>query len=100
VRINRELEGDLVPEQFAHRAWYNAEEGRIEMHLVSQRDQWARVAGEAFHFAAGEAIHTENSYKYQLPQLRELAAQGGFATERVWTDPREYFSVQYLQAAG
>src|SRR5207253_1368235 len=48
VRINRELGGDFVPEQFAHRAWYNAAEGRIEMHLVSRRAQWAHIGDEAF----------------------------------------------------
>ena len=47
-------------------------------------------------FAKGESIHTENSYKYSLPALTDLAAAGGFAVERIWTDARRYFSVAYL----
>jgi L-histidine Nalpha-methyltransferase len=82
--------------QFAHRAFYNAAQGRIEMHLVSRRDQVVRVGGVPFFFAAGEAIHTENSHKYSLPALNDLAEAGGFTVERVWTDERQYFSVVYL----
>ena len=96
VRINRELGADFDIEQFAHRAFYNAAQGRIEMHLVSRRDQVVRVGGVPFLFAAGESIHTENSYKYSLPALTDLAKAGGFAAERVWTDERQYFSVAYL----
>ena len=66
------------------------------MHLVSRRDQVVRVGGVPFFFAAGESIHTENSYKYSLPALTDLAEAGGFAVERVWTDERQYFSVAYL----
>jgi L-histidine Nalpha-methyltransferase len=96
VRINRELGANFDVDQFAHRAWYNAANGRIEMHLVSRRDQIVRVGGVPFFFAAGESIHTENSHKYSLPVLTELAEAGGFTTERVWTDERQYFCVAYL----
>jgi L-histidine N-alpha-methyltransferase len=96
VRINRELGADIDIEHFAHRAYYNAAQGRIEMHLVSRRDQVVRVGGMPFFFAAGESIHTENSYKYSLPALNDLAETGGIAVERVWTDERHYFSVAYL----
>jgi L-histidine Nalpha-methyltransferase len=96
VRINRELGADFDIEQFAHRAFYSAAQGRIEMNLVSRRDQIVRVGGVPFLFAAGESIHTENSYKYSLPALNDLAAAGGFTVERVWTDERQYFSVAYL----
>ncbi len=96
VRINRELGADFDIEQFAHQAFYNAAQGRIEMHLVSRRDQVVRVDGVPFFFAAGESIHTENSYKYNLPALADLALASGFAVERIWTDAREYFSVAYL----
>jgi len=96
VRINRELGADFDIEQFAHRAFYNTTHGRIEMHLVSRREQVVRVGGVPFVFAAGESIHTENSHKYSLPALNDLAEAGGFAVERVWTDERQYFSVAYL----
>ena len=96
VRINRELGADFHISQFAHRAFYDVAKGRIEMHLVSRRDQVVRVGGVPFFFAAGESIHTENSHKYSIPTLMELAEAGGFAVERVWTDEREYFGVAYL----
>ncbi len=96
VRINRELGADFDIEQFAHRAFYNAAQGRIEMHLVSRCDQVVDVGGVPFFFAKGESIHTENSYKYCLRALTALAAACGFVVERVWTDERQYFSVAYL----
>jgi dimethylhistidine N-methyltransferase len=99
ARINRELGADFAVEQFAHRAFYNAAEGRIEMHLVSRRDQQAHVGGATFSFATGESIRTEYSYKYRLRDLQDLAEAGGFEVARFWTDEREYFSVHYLTAA-
>ncbi len=96
ARINRELDGDFALDQFAHHAFYNAGPGRIEMHLVSRRVQRARVGKAEFFFAAGESIHTENSYKYSLPDLYELAAAGGFEAQRVWLDDSRLFSVHYL----
>jgi dimethylhistidine N-methyltransferase len=96
VRINRELGTDFDVEQFAHRAFYDAAKGRIEMHLVSRRDQIVHVAGVPFFFTAGESIHTENSYKYSLRLLFDLAAAAGFGMERVWMDERRYFSVCYF----
>ena len=96
VRMNRELGADFDVEMFTHCAFYNAAEGRIEMHLVSRCNQFVHVGGETFFFAPGESIHTENSYKYSLPILTELAEASGFTVERVWTDERQYFSVAYL----
>ncbi len=96
VRINRELGADFQLEQFAHRAWYDAARGRIEMHLVSRCEQVVRIGSVPFSFVAGESIHTENSYKYNLPVLTDLAEAGGFAVQRVWIDARHYFSVAYL----
>jgi dimethylhistidine N-methyltransferase len=96
VRINRELGADFAVDQFAHSAFYNAAEGRIEMHLLSRRDQQVQVGGATFSFAAGESIRTEYSYKYRLRDLDDLAAAAGFEVERFWTDEREYFSVHYM----
>jgi dimethylhistidine N-methyltransferase len=96
VRINRELGGDFVPDRFAHRAFFNATEGRIEMHLVSDCAQSARIGGDLFSFAEGESIHTENSYKYRLEELQSLADSAGFDTERTWTDDAGLFSVLYF----
>jgi dimethylhistidine N-methyltransferase len=99
VRINRELGGDFVVSQFAHRAIYNAAEGRIEIYLVSGRDQRVHVGDAEFFFVRGESIRTEYSYKYRLRDLRKLARAAGFALERLWLDERKYFSVGYYRVA-
>lgn len=96
VRINRELQGDFDPEAFDHRAFYNSEENRMEMHLVSRKDQRVTVAGETLVLRKGETIHTENSYKYSLEGFAALV-RPWFETEQVWTDRRDYFSVHYLK---
>jgi uncharacterized SAM-dependent methyltransferase len=96
VRINRELGADFVVSQFAHRAFYNDVEGRIEMHLVSRRRQRVHVGGAEFVFAAGEAIRTEYSYKYCVCDLDDMARAAGFTLEQVWVDERSYFAVAYL----
>jgi dimethylhistidine N-methyltransferase len=96
LRINRELGGTFAVEEFWHHAFYTPREGRVEMHLVSRREQALRVAGRAFAFAEGESVRTEYSYKYSLGDLRALAAAGGWEVEEVWTDERRYFAVLYL----
>ncbi|AGA88885.1 putative methyltransferase [Thioflavicoccus mobilis 8321] len=97
TRINRELDGDLDPQAFAHQARFNAVHSRVGMHLVSRTDQQVRVAGEVFSFRQGESIHTENSYKYDLTDFQRLAREAGFTTEQVWTDPEQLFSVHCLR---
>ncbi len=71
---------------FSHNAFYNASEGRVEMHLVSSSDQTVTVAGHAFEFTEGETIHTGNSCKYDVEEFMLLAEQAGFASDQVWTD--------------
>jgi L-histidine N-alpha-methyltransferase len=91
-RINRELGGTFDLAAFAHRAFYNEAQGRIEMHLVSRREQSVRVGDATYSFAEGESIHTENSYKYDDATLDALAARAGFTIERRWTDGRGWFA--------
>jgi dimethylhistidine N-methyltransferase len=95
-RINRELDGTFDLDGFLHRAFYEPEQGRIEMHLVSRRAQKVQVAGRIFAFFEGETIHTENSYKYDLDQFRGLAMSAGWSHRAVWTDPDKLFSVHLL----
>ena len=99
-RINRELNCDFQIDYFQHYAHYNPKESRIEMHLVSQRQQTVHLGNVAIHFARDESIWTESSYKYKLDEFQQMAATAGLRVERVWTDAREWFSVQYLVAAG
>ncbi len=98
VRINRELGGTFDLDAFDHRAYYDRDLGRIEMHLVSRRDQIATAAGRRFAFAAGETIHTEISCKYTVDGFRALATRAGWRPARVWTDPDRLFSVHWLEA--
>ena len=95
-RINQELDSDFQPDGFQHYAFYNPRESRIEMHLVSQRDQVVHINGETISFARGESIWTESSYKYNLDEFEQMATAAGFRVERVWVDERQWFSVQYL----
>ena len=95
-RINRELGADFDLAAFRHHAFYNAGLGRIEMHLVSTKDQQARVGGALFRFRGGETIHTENSYKYTVDEFQSLARSSGFEPARVWTDAAARFAVHYL----
>ena len=97
VRINRELEGDFDPEAFRHRAVWNAEKSRIEMHLESVKAQRVCVAGRAFAFAAGETIHTENSHKYTIAGFAALAAKAGWRIARDWISPAPEFAVLLLE---
>lgn len=96
--LNRALGAGFDAGAFTHRSFYNHVRGRIEMHLVSSREQTVAVAGERFRFAAGETILTEVSYKFTLDGFALLAAASGFDVVAVWTDPRELFSVQLLRA--
>ena len=95
-RINRELNCDFKLDWFQHYAFYNPRESRIEMHLISQREQAVHLNGETISFSRGESIWTENSYKYNLDKFERIAAAAGFKAERVWVDERRWFSVQYL----
>lgn len=98
ARANRELGTNFVLPQFAHYAFYNAPLQRIEMHLVSRVRQAVTLAGERFTIEEGEALHTENSCKFTIDGLRELARRAGFRPGPVWTDPERLFSVHWLHA--
>ena len=98
VRLNREGDATFDPTQFAHRAIWNDGRGRIEMHLVSERDQTVRVAGRQIRFARGETIHTENSYKYTETGFARLANAAGWHVVTCWTDPERLFSIHLLCA--
>ncbi|MEW6769179.1 MAG: L-histidine N(alpha)-methyltransferase [Pseudomonadota bacterium] len=98
VRINRELGGNFDVPGFIHRAIYNRERHRIEMHLVAKRAQSVRVLGHSYAFRAGESIHTESSYKYSLDRFAALARGAGWTPQASWTDDDRMFSVHALKA--
>jgi len=99
TRINRELGGDFDLRRFRHYAFYNAALGRIEMHLVSLARQSVNIDNFRFAFAAGDSIHTENSYKYSVEEFRALARRAGFKGEKIWLDRRGLFALHGLVAA-
>jgi len=96
-RMRRELNAELDPKVFEHKAFYNDEAGRIEMHLVSKCPQKLRVNGHCFDFEAGESIHTENSYKYSPDEFLSLASGSGFAEVRHWVDDNGLFAIYLLK---
>ncbi len=97
-RINRELDADFDEAAFEHRAFYNRDLGRVEIYLVSRREQHVRIADEGFAFAAGEAICTEYSYKFSLDGFQRLAIDSGYCVDQFWSDEDEMFTVLYLAA--
>jgi dimethylhistidine N-methyltransferase len=99
VRINRELGGNFDLSAFTHRAIYNRERHRIEMHLISKKSQTARLLGTSFSFGPGESIHTESSYKYSLERFNALARGSGWTPRASWTDKACMFSVHALVAS-
>jgi L-histidine N-alpha-methyltransferase len=94
TRINRELEGDFDLEQFQHVASYEVDNGWVETHLVSHREQTVRIGALdlEIQFTEGETIHTEYSCKYRPEQIEAIAHDAGFRVENQWFDPNGYFS--------
>lgn len=100
TRMNRELNADFELDNFDHNAFYNAELGRVEMHLVSLANQSVNIGQHCFSFSKGETIHTECSYKYTISDFQALANKAGFKPLKVWTDPDNLFSVHYFEFTG
>ena len=98
ARINRELGGDFDARRFAHYAFYNPLAGRIEMHLVATEAHAVNIDHYRFSFERGESIHTENSYKYSVPEFERLASNSGFELAKLWSDARGWFGVFGLVA--
>ena len=98
-RINRELDGTIPIDAFEHRAIWHDGFGRIEMHLLANRDVAFTAAGQHFSMRAGETIHTENSYKYTYEEARLLARASGWEPLAFWTDPDELFGLHVWTAA-
>ncbi len=97
VRLNRDIGSDFDLDAFRHRAIYVPAAGRIETFLDSQREQVVTVAGQRFHFAAGEAMQVEYSHKYTDASFAALAGQAGLRVVRQWNDDRDWFGLRLLQ---
>ena len=97
-RMNQELDADFDRNAFHHRSVWNEELARIEMHLVSQKDQTVTIAGTPYSFAEGETIHTENSHKYSVDGFDEMGQAAGWRLDTYWTDPKDLFGVFLLRS--
>ena len=97
-RINRELDGNIPVDAFRHRAIWNDDRARIEMHLEATRDVTFMVEERPFSIAAGETIHTENSHKYGPRDARILLRAGGWTPIAEWTDPADQFALYLAEA--
>ena len=96
--LNREYGADFQLDKFSHDARYNSDEGHVVIRLVSTEDQVVHLGGNKIDIADGEGILTEYSHKYTLEGFAEMAGRAGFQVAKVWTDPKQLFSVQYLTA--
>lgn len=95
--VNRLIGSDFDVAQWQHRAFFNTEESRIEMHLEAMADSQVRWPGGQRVFEQGERIHTENSYKYPLPVFTDMLARAGFTQAQAWTDERGWFAVVHAR---
>ncbi|HKR59942.1 MAG TPA: L-histidine N(alpha)-methyltransferase [Pyrinomonadaceae bacterium] len=101
ARVNRELDGNFNLRAFKHHAFYNEEIGRVEIYIESIPAQTVNIGklNLEVRFDAGERIHTENSYKYDLSGIAQLASDTGYTCTRTWLDSRERFSSNLLLAS-
>ena len=95
-RINKELKANFDIKSFKHSAIYNKSKSRIEMHLISLKNQKVKVHNKNFHFKKGETIHTESSHKYSPKSFNQLAKKSGWKVKKIRTDLNRQFSIQYL----
>ncbi|MEL0603722.1 L-histidine N(alpha)-methyltransferase [Pseudoalteromonas undina] len=96
-RINNELNGTFILDNFKHESRFNEVHSRIEMHLVSKCNQSVVINDKQIDFVAGESIHTENSHKYTLEAFKNLAAQANLSLEQTWQDEKSYFALCLLR---
>jgi L-histidine Nalpha-methyltransferase len=101
TRINRELGGEFNLDCFVHQAFYNSFYKRVEMHLVSTKDQQVYVGrlGQTFSFDKNETIHTENSYKYSAEEIKQMAEDSQFILKRNFVDEKRWFNVALFSPA-
>ncbi|MFK7830607.1 MAG: L-histidine N(alpha)-methyltransferase [Congregibacter sp.] len=97
--LNDLLEGNIPVENFEHHAFYNEQEGRIEMHLRCIKSHSAQLAGQHLAFTENELLHTEFSYKYRPEEFIALAARAGFGIKQLWQDSRDWYSFMYFEPA-
>jgi dimethylhistidine N-methyltransferase len=96
THINNKLYSNFDANKFRHFAFYNEKESRIEMHLLSNKEQKVRLNGFSLHIKKDENILTEYSYKYSVEEFAQLVSDI-FEVRKIWTDKNNFFSIQYLR---
>lgn len=97
TRINRDFGANFQVENFRHQAYWNPTHNRIEMNLISEKDQEVTIGENSFSFAAGEHILTEYSHKFTLDKVDEIAQKAGWQRVQTWTDPQKWFGLHLLK---
>ena len=95
--INKKLDAKFDLENFEHLAYFNEKKKRIEMHLISKENQTINISDKKIIFKKGESIHTENSYKYSIPEFKKLTFSSGYEVVDIVTDDNKYFGVFFLR---
>lgn len=98
LHLNQRFGANFEPQGFAHQAFFNLHQGRVEFYLACQQPQSVHINGDTIRLQANERINLAYSYKYSLVDFADLAVQAGWCVQRVWTDEQQLFSVQYLRA--
>jgi len=93
-RINRELDSNFDLNKFKHRAIFNRQQNRVEMHLVSLAHQSVNIKGHEVYFITGESIHTKSAYKYTHLQFTQLLAEAGWKVNQHWVDSKKWYNLQ------
>jgi len=96
--LNRLIASDFDPADWKHVAFFNAHASRIEMHLEARRDLVVRWPNGERRFAAGDRLHTENSYKYSVDGFSSLLKESGFSRSRCWLDAASWVAVFWAEA--
>ena len=95
--INKKLDAKFNTDNFEHMAYFNEKKKRIEMHLISKENQTINISDKKIIFKKGESIHTENSYKYSIPEFKKLTFSAGYEVVDIVTDDNKYFGVFFLR---
>ncbi len=98
TRMQRELGAQLDREAFFYEGFYNQSQSRVEMYVTTRSEQTIRIEEHAFTLEAGERIHLENSYKFEVESFADFAAPIGFRFVQAWQDDRKYFALVLLEA--
>jgi L-histidine N-alpha-methyltransferase len=99
--VNGHIHSNFNPGDFDHRAFYNQEEQRIEMHLEARKDLSVEIGAtnQTIHIKKGESIHSENSHKFSMEQLEEMGRYGGLKIYNVFSDSKDWFNLVYYVKA-